>query len=341
MKTTKNFTRKHTVLVGLMTTFVWACSGNNYTTFKEVPPAPVPVPLPYQKVIPSCQLDPANYRLNAKVVNFYMTGGGSVGGGIDLVSGFLRSVGLSYAWTTFQMNSYMEIFNSLEPNKRAAEDYSGVKKSNSNFGINVGAGGYNLGFSSQSLVVMEEMVKKAFLQNLKNIDKKLSTRPGVWETAIGQVKPMNNGEQIILPVGEVAGLKVGDKLQVFKGDFSWEGGDCIGTRTYNNPENKAEWIADIEVLPSSAGYANSAYVKVISLKEGAKVQAGDIVRFKEFAPKKKGDKARSSYKYSVRIENLISLNIKYDDGRTVDMNPYIQYVMEAAIQDKFDQYYVK
>ncbi len=327
--------------VSLMTAFMLACSGNNYTAFKEAPAQPVEQP-PIAKKLerPSCEYDPVNYRVYGLLRSFYLSGGGGVNGGVDLVSGVLRSIFLGVEWTTFKMYTSLAVYNANEMDSPAVVNDDGVKKSNIKFSLGAAIGGINTGVNTSSKVILEDMVMSAFEKNLKNVDKVLSSRPRIWETSVFSIM---SGNKVVIPVGTNSGLAVGDKLNIYKGDYEWTDASrpCNSSRTFKTPDGEPELIAQAEVLPASVNLSNTAILKISNLKDGAVIERGDVVRFKEFAPKKKGDKARAPYKYAVRVEEVSQMDIQLDDGQKIEMTPILKGLLEKAIDQKFTNYFIK
>lgn len=327
--------------VAVSTAMTMACSGNNYASFQETPTGPDPLtgvpPGPHKIEKPVCEYDPVNYRVFGLLRSFHLSGGGGVNGGVDLVSGVLKSIFLGIEWTTFKMYTALAVYNAYEMDAPAKINDDGLTRSNMKFSIGAAISGINAGVNTSSKIILEDMVVSSFEKNLKNIDKALSARPRAWETSVYAI---DGSTRVTIPVGEAVGLAVGDKLNIYKGDFTWSGVPCNSTRYFKNDE--PELIAQAEVSKASGGLKNFAVLKISNLKPGAVVERGDVVRFKEFAPKQKGDKIkRKTYKYAVRVEEVSQMDIRLDDGSRIELTPILKGLLEKAIDQKFENYYIK
>lgn len=266
---------------------------------------------------PYCELDFADYELDAHLIGFEMRDKTGFNVGFNLLSGFLRALSVGFKSESGKMTMSMKLRETLRPEEIITDVAGEGTYTKTDIDLQVGVdvlAGVNAGVGHASATPVGKLVRKTVADSYKKTVVELATVETEWKTKV--VKILNPSE-IIIPVGSVAGVRKGDQFKIFNLDNVWSGTPCKSDLVFQRETTDAP-IAKAQVVQLEK---NAAIIRIYDVVEGApEIELGARVKI-ENLPLTKNDKKKARLlNRSVRISNVASEKMILPGNQTVDLS---------------------
>ena len=297
-----------------MITLASACAPTGFSATpgspasKQVAEAtPTPVPL-------VCVPDTADYMWDVNIFGFSLSGTNFNVGYSGPVIGPINSVDVGVKIDKGTLNLQMWTQKPYDLGHSVGADYT--ETNGFDFKVDLGIIRFGVGSNQDGQGALIKLTKNSFSKLVSNASADLAKDPNPWSTHIVQQLDANRFK---IPVGALAGLKYGDKFNVYKYEYSFAtAGDCSSVNGGAKVSTKV--IATLIPLDIKDGSATMTLV-------GTPTQAlsvNDIVEIQELYKAKKSDKR--ALKKAVRITALRQPNhISIAGSADIDLTSYLNY----------------
>jgi hypothetical protein len=285
---------------------------NKFEEPGSVGPEPAPV---------SCELNPAEYLLDARLVSFEFISKSEISFGFDLFKGWLKAFGVSFKAKSAQMTMVMDLYNPLRP-QNAVANSKGIGKLNKtelNLDLDLGKAQGNIGYLYQTPIHL--LTTKTLLDSIAHAKLQIDELKTPWFTRVQLVR----NDVAVVPVGSLSGLRVNDELSLYNTEQVWKGRPCESELVgeYNNPEAPVAIGRIIELNESFAFLKLSGDVHAV--KPGAKVTALKLA--------KKDKKEVRILKRSAQIRTLAAGDVRLENGAKIDLVPFVKDLLKPALRE--------
>lgn len=263
---------------------------------------------------PYCELDFADYELDAHLIGFEMRDKTGLNVGFNLLSGFLKALSVGFSAESGKMTMSMKLSETLRPQEIITDVAGQGTFTKLDFSIGVDTlANINAGISHSSSTPVGKLVEKTVMDSYKQTVAELATVETEWKTKV--VKILNPSE-LIIPVGSVAGLRKGDQFKIFNLDNVWSSTPCKSDLVFQRETTDAP-IAKAQVVQLEK---NAAIIRIYDVVEGApKVELGARVKI-EGLPLVKNDKKKvRSLNRSVRVRGVASEDMILPGNQKVNL----------------------
>jgi hypothetical protein len=271
---------------------------------------------------PLCEINPVEYGLDAKMVSFEMTGSTGMHVGFDLLSGFVKAIGVSFQAKSGKMTMAFSLFEPLTP----GTELVGVVGAGTfyDWGVNldVGFNAIGAGFGIFNKTPLAKLAQKSLADSFENLTDQMRGLQDSWSTI---VVSMPDDYSVIIPVGSYSGLKIGDLFAVYNVVHEWAGTACfsdhlIARKTTPKPLAIGQVTqigkngAVLHLLDDDLNPRNTTE----DIEIGAKVYVQNLP-----------GKNRTLYR-SMQIRNVIGAEMTYENGAKVDLSPHMKDQINAV-----------
>lgn len=272
---------------------------------------------------PYCEVDYADYELETKILAFEITDKGNISFGFNILKGFFKALGLSIKTERGEMLAAMHMSEALRPMESVA-DVTGrgsSSKTEFNMDLDLIQLGLDVGYFYQT--PLSKLTEKTLKDTLKNLRDETNAAETDWHTKIVRMYPFD--QQMIVPVGSVAGVRVGDKFKIFNVDYAWEGDPCVSTLLFERRRTSMpSAIAEVTQLEKNASLLTIVQKDTDDvIEEGARVEIQEL-------PLGKKEKSRSLAR-SVRLRSFQSQKLVVPGAQDVDLTVYISNQTQALL----------
>ncbi len=265
---------------------------------------------------PACEINEVEYLLDTKMVAFELTNSGGFHVGFNLLSGFLQLVSLEFKAKSGSMAMAMDLYDPMMLNKQLASVVG--KGTFVSFGTSVNLGFQNIGagFDFYHQTPLAKLAEKSLSDTFTNLNSEIVKLQAPWST---EVVAIPNDEEVVVPVGSFAGLKVGDIFAIYNVDHIWSGEACTSRylMAHKSPDRPVAY-GEVTDLENNAAVLrlleNETYHRYdgVFLRKGSKVQVEKLV-----------GSSRNLYR-TMQIRNVIGAELSYEGGNTVDISPHLK-----------------
>ncbi len=275
---------------------------------------------------PYCELDYADYELDANLIGFEMRDKFGIDVGFKPTGGPLSRVGVGFQSESGKMTINMKLNDSLQPLEELTNVMGEGTFTKTNFSIGFDLlMGIGLGTSIYSETPVGRLSEKTMVDSYKKTQKELSAFATEWNTKVVRVL---SPTEFIIPAGSIAGLRVGDQVKLFNLDIEWESTPCrsgvvFQRETTTLPIAKAQVVQLENKAALLRVYESAGDADLVEL--GARVKVEKLVLAK-------GEKSRS-LKRGVRVRNVTSRELELEGGRKVDISGYMEPQVRAMLSD--------
>lgn len=265
---------------------------------------------------PYCEVDTVDYELDTHLIAFEMVDKTSVGFGFNLLSGFAKSIGLNFKMDRAQMIVSMHLSESLRPTDTIADITGRGKSTKTDVGASIDFAkfGVDVGYFYQT--PLSKLTKETVQDSFRNLKQEMSSIETPWRTRAVYMYPVAG--QMIVPVGTVAGLRLGDQLQVYNVEYVWTGTPCESDLLFERKKSTAP-VAIVQVVQLEK---NAALVNIIDKGSDEPIDLGALVEVFNL-PLAKGEKSRELAR-AVRLRSFESEKLALDTGSSIDLGVYIE-----------------
>ncbi len=264
---------------------------------------------------PYCELDYADYELDAHLIGFEMRDKNNINFGFNLLSGFLKALSIGFSSESGKMTMSMKLSETLRPLETITDVAGQGTFTKLDFSIGVDTlANINAGIGHSSSTPVGKLVEKTVMDSYKQTVAELATVETEWKTKV--VKVLNPSE-LIIPVGSVAGLRKGDQFKIFNLDNVWSSTPCKSTLVFQRETTDAP-IAKAQVVQLEK---NAAIIRIYDVVEGApKVELGARVKIESLPVVKNDKKKIRTLNRSIRIRNVASEKMILPGNQSVDLS---------------------
>ena len=263
------------------------------------------------KEVPECLVEYEEYQLDVHLNAFEIYSKKGFQFGFNLGEGLLQLLGFSFKTEKGLMSLYMGLSESVNPTSWVSyvEGQATMKKRD--FRFNIGVSQFNGGLSYFKQTPMNTLTGNSIKNGFSNMEKEMEAKQVNWKT---RVVHSNEGQsRLVVPVGNVSGLRIGDQFNVFNVNYVWEGDPCVSellipAKTTTKP------IAITEVVQVEN---NAAVLLVIDRFHDDIIELGAMVEINQLT-----DETRK-LSHSVKVRNVSAHPIPVDEGLDLDLTRYL------------------
>ncbi|MEK6554619.1 MAG: hypothetical protein AABZ31_05230, partial [Bdellovibrionota bacterium] len=257
---------------------------------------------------PYCELDYADYELDADLVGFEMRDKFGLDVGFKPGAGPLSRIGVGFQSESGKMSINMKLNDSLQPLENLTDVMGEGTFTKLNFSIGFDLlMGIGLGTSIYTETPVGKLSGKTMVDSYKKTKKELDAFATEWNTKVVRII---SPTEFIIPAGAIAGLRVGDQVKLFNLDIEWEGTACRSGVVFQR-ETTTLPIAKAQVVQLEN---KAALIRVYeSAGDADLVELGARVKVEKL-PLAKGEKSRV-LKRGVRVRNITSRELELEGGK--------------------------
>lgn len=289
---------------------------------------------PSEILKPNCETSPIAYQFNAQIIGAQVSSGASLQFGFD-VGGFFKAIDLSVQVSAGRMDIDLELIDKLDPKTPLlnvgghARFYDGELKGT--IAPQLFKGG--LGVYRQTPIA--KLTEKSLKNGFKNALERFSKIDTGW---ISHVIKIIDPSEIIIPVGTVAGLRMGDEFKIFNVNHTWENEPC--TSRLLSTRKTTESDHPIAIAQVSGLLANFATLKISSADPKEPIELGAQVEISNLPFKDKKEKKRTLLR-SATIGDVSALGeLVFEDATEIDLVGYLKVQM-AELVSNYGFYFTK
>lgn len=265
---------------------------------------------------PYCEVDFADYELDTRLLAFEITDRGNVGFGFNILNGFFRALGLRIKTERGVMLASMSMSQSLRPSESLAHVTGEGKSSKTEFNFELDALqlGLDIGYFRQT--PLSRLTEKTLMSTLQNLKNEMNGVETAWSTRAVHLYPIE--QQLIIPTGSVAGIRLGDRFKIFNVDHAWRGVPCESEHLFER-KRTTEAIAIAEVTQLDK---NASLLTLVDKRTDDPIEYGARVEI-ESLPLRNKEKGPRALARSVRFRSFHSEKLVVPGGANVDLTPYL------------------
>lgn len=244
-----------------------------------------------------CELDPVDYNIKTSVYAFELTDNTEISFGFNILNNFFKALGLEIKLKRGALELAMKVTDPLnEEIPLAFEAGQGSFKAGG-VAAKIDLSQIGIGFSFFGQTPLAGLTRGGLENGFDNVLKKLSTQNTPWQSKVTKVIDEDN---LVLSIGAVSGLRVGDKFNIYNVRNIWEGAPCESSLIIKQKLSEQP-LAVVEAVQVQN---NAAVLKVVSRSSAESIQPGAMVEINDLKKANKNEK-RSLLK-SMRITRIES-----------------------------------
>lgn len=253
-----------------------------------------------------CELDPVDFNLRTRVTSFELRSNTDVSFGFNLISGILKAIGAQFMLKHGDLDLAMKVTDPLDETVPLAvvEGKGSYNSGKASFKLDLAV--VSLGFSHASQTPLVDLTRGGLESGFSNAIAKLATLHSEWQNKVTKVI---DEDHLVLSVGTVAGLRAGDRFNVYNIENIWQGEPCksdllISQKLSTNPLVVAE-VIQVGVT--------AAVLRIVSRNSAERIEPGALVEIQELKkanPKEQRALAKSVRIVSIESEPLVINNVK-------------------------------
>ncbi len=267
---------------------------------------------------PSCIVGYSDFQLDENLINFTITDKAGINFGFNLNTSWIKAIGLNVQTKKGQMDMSMQLSQTADPQDIVTNVMGTGMSQDTAFDFNLDLILFRTDISNAHNTPLTTLLQNTIKNGLNNISTNLAKNPVEWSAPI--VYLIDPQQEMIIPAGAIAGVRLGDQFQLYNIDYSWAGDPC-NSKLLLPVKTTASPIAMAQVVQLEQ---NAALLKVynqISTDPAEKLRLGSRV-FVSNLPLKKGEKSRSLM-HSVSLRSITSQPLSLTDGSNINLAPYL------------------
>ncbi len=271
-----------------------------------------------------CVPDATDYLWDVNVYGFGMSGTNFDVGYNGPVAGPVSKVEVGAQINKGTLNLEMDMRKPYSDVKRTV-NYDASMTRDFNFTLDVGIAKLGVGNSSDAQAAMVKLTSKGYQGLLNSAGNALSGDPNPWST---HIKRKKSGTTFVIPVGAIAGIKYGDKFDVYK--YQYEFADpSVGCDSGVIGGSKLSAVPVATLIPLDIRDGETTLI--IDGSSTTSVGVNDLIQVNTLFKTNKHDK-RTALKKSVRILGVHQPNhIEITGGVAIDLASYLNYQMQSLM----------
>lgn len=272
---------------------------------------------------PYCEIDYADYQLDTHLLAFEITDKSNIGFGFNLLTGFLRAIGLNIKTEKGKMLMSMHMSESLRPHETVANVMGQGESKTTDFSMNLDLLrlGFDISYYYQTPV--SKLTEKTLDDSLNNLKNSMSRVETPWSSRV--VYLYENEGQVIIPAGTVAGVRLGDKFNIYNVEYAWRGEPCSSELLFEK-KNSVDAMAVAEVVQLEK---NASLLKIIEVRSEEPIEYGAKVEIAQLQLNS-NEKSRQLLR-SVRLRNFESEPLSLTSDAKVDLSLYMSEQTQSLL----------
>ena len=271
---------------------------------------------------PVCEVDYADYELDMHLYAFQMKDKTDFSVGFNLLQGFFKAIGLKFKTERGQMEMTVELGEALRPLEVVAKAKGVGELKGTEFRIDLDALQLGLDIGYYYKTPLSTLTEKTVKNGLSEITKKLKNVETPWNSRVVFHKPVE--QEMIIPAGSVAGLRLGDEFYVYNVNYIWKDTPCASDLQFRDRD--ATHVARVVVTQLEK---NASMLTIVDKPSDAPIELGALVEVAHL-PLAKGEKSRSLAR-SVRLRNVVSEKLSVQGASAVDFTLYLREQTTALL----------
>lgn len=253
-----------------------------------------------------CELDPVDFNIRTKVYAFELTDNTQVNFGFNILNNFFKFLGFEIKLKRGSLDLSMIVTDPADESVPLADESGqGIFKS-SGTSLKVDLSQIALGFSFFHQTPLAGLTRGGLENGFDKITSRLTNLKVPWQNKVTKIA---DEDTLILSVGAVAGIRVGDQFSAYNVENIWQGSPCQSQLLISRK------LSEIPVAVAEAIQvdANATVLRIKTRNSAERIEPGALIEIKEL--KKTDPKDQRTLLKSVRIvsiesEPLIINNIK-------------------------------
>ena len=276
---------------------------------------------------PYCELDYADYELDVDLLGFEMRDKFGINFGYNRALGPLSRIGVGFQSESGKMSMDMILSETLRPLEELTRVIGEGTFTKTEFSIGFDLlMGIGVGTNVYSETPVGRLSEKTIKDSFKRTSKELEpiTKAVEWKSRVVKIL---NPTKFIIPAGAIAGVRVGDKFKISNVQIEWSGLPCRSQVEFEEKKPVSVKAVVTQVQPKSA------LIEVYeTVPDTELVELGAHVTIESLA-KIKGESNRKSLKKAVRVRRVTSKPLELQDGKKIDIAPYMDPQVRAYLSD--------
>lgn len=266
---------------------------------------------------PVCEVQAAEYLLDAQMVDFEITSNTGISFGLSLLSGLFHAFDLNFKMASGRLDLSMSLYDPMRADAPlySATGKSSIKGLNFNFDANVYL--FNFGISSFYETPLSTLTTQGLENNLAALNKSISNLQEPWNT---QVVAVDDPASFVIPMGSFANVKVGDEFAIYNVEHIWSGLPCASDHLLTKKVSQPVIARAVQVENS----ASLLKVMVPDLDAPVIIQGARVEISQLTDPKRQLSR-------SVQIRNVLGAEMTFSDTRKADLTPYMKTLLNSSI----------
>lgn len=264
---------------------------------------------------PECEIDTAEYELSTKILAYEVVDTTDVKFGFSLLSGFLKAFGLSLKSSKGQMTLAMDAVDGLQPQVTLASALGGAESKGTEFKAEIDLVRLFFDINYYYQTPLSKLTEKGLSDTFSKVSKQLNAIQTPWQTNVF-LKPTE--EVLIVPVGTLAGVKVGDEFKIYNVNYAWSGTPCA-----------SQLMMKLKTTPEPIAFAkaeqvekNATSLRITKKSNVEDVRQGAVVEVV---------KTSQALKRSLRLGSMSSGKIIIGDKNEFNILSYTQEQIKSVV----------
>ncbi|MGZ3724132.1 MAG: hypothetical protein ACXVA9_14410, partial [Bdellovibrionales bacterium] len=195
------------------------------------------------------------------------------------------------------------------------------------FGASVDAGFQNIGagFSYNHSTPLAGLAQDSLNDGFTNLATNMTAKQASWKS---QVLAIPSNSQYVIPAGSYSNIKLGDKFAIYNVIHEWDGEPCasnyvMAVRTTKIPLA----IGRVDQIENNGALLTLICSEQDPCDHSAAVEVGAVVEIYKLT-----DSARILSR-SLNIRSVTGGTIQYEQGKSVDISPYLKDIINSVAQN--------
>lgn len=172
---------------------------------------------------PVCELNPAEYTLDTKLIAFELTTSAGLRAGFDAITGFVNLLNINFKAESGRMLISMSLFDGISPKYELVNTMGSGRSFDFGASVNLGFQQIGAGFNLANKTPLTSLIESSITDTFDNLYNQIYQLQEPWHT---QVAAVPSKSEVIIAIGSFGGVQVGDQFAIYNVNHVWAGVPC-------------------------------------------------------------------------------------------------------------------
>lgn len=172
---------------------------------------------------PVCEINPAEYTLDTKLIAFELTTSAGLRAGFDAITGFVSLLNINFKAASGRMLIGMSIYDAISPKYELVSVMGSGRSLDFGASVNLGFQQIGAGFNVANKTPLTSLIESSLTDTFDNLYAQVSQSQQDWHT---QVAAVPSKSEVIIAIGSFGGVRVGDQFTIYNVNHVWAGKPC-------------------------------------------------------------------------------------------------------------------